>query len=194
MQRLTSLTHFTIRGGCKDVELFPKECLLPSSLTSLEIVELPSLKSLDSGGLQQLISLLKLEITNCPKLQFSTGSVLQHLISLKKLRIYGCSRLQSLTEVGLQHLTSLENLEITNCRMLQSLTKVGLQHLTSLKTLGIYNCRKLKYLTKERLPDSLSILHIYKCPLLEKRCQFEKGEEWRYIAHIPNIEINDVLY
>ncbi|XP_059590786.1 putative disease resistance protein At3g14460 [Vitis vinifera] len=219
LQRLTSLTHFIIRGGCKDVELFPKECLLPSSLTSLEIVELPSLKSLDSGGLQQLTSLLKLEITNCPKLQFSTGSVLQHLISLKKLRIYGCSRLQSLTEVGLQHLTSLENLEITNCRMLQSLTKVGLQHLTSLenleirhcpmlqsltkvglqhltslKTLSIYNCRKLKYLTKERLPDSLSYLGIKKCPLLEKRCQFEKGEEWRYIAHIPKIVINGVLY
>ncbi|RVW95668.1 putative disease resistance RPP13-like protein 1 [Vitis vinifera] len=58
LQRLTSLTHFIIRGGCKDVELFPKECLLPSSLTSLEIVELPSLKSLDSGGLQQLTSLL----------------------------------------------------------------------------------------------------------------------------------------
>ncbi|XP_034692043.1 putative disease resistance RPP13-like protein 1 isoform X1 [Vitis riparia] len=269
LQRLTSLTHFTIEGGCEDIGLFPKECLLPSSLASLEIESFPDLKSLDSGGLQQLTSLLKLKISHCPELQFSTGSVLQHLISLKRLEIYGCSRLQSLTEAGLQHLTSLEKLEIANCPMLQSLTKVGLQHLTSLKTLGINNCRmlqsltevglqhltsleslwinncpmlqsltkvglqhltsleslwinkcpmlqsltkvglqhltslktlriydcsKLKYLTKERLPDSLSYLFIYKCPLLEKRCQFEKGEEWRYIAHIPNIEINGVLY
>ncbi|WKA01825.1 hypothetical protein VitviT2T_020083 [Vitis vinifera] len=219
LQRLTSLTHFTINGGCEDIELFPKDCLLPSSLTSLQIVELSNLKSLDSRGLQQLTSLLQLQIRNCPELQFSTGSVLQHLISLKRLEIDGCSRLQSLTEVGLQHLTSLEMLSIENCPMLQSLTKVGLQHLTSLeslginycpmlqsltkvglqhltslKTLGIYNCRKLKYLTKERLPDSLSDLYIYKCPLLEKRCQFEKGEEWRYIAHIPKITINYVLY
>ncbi|KAL6327218.1 hypothetical protein AAG906_015257 [Vitis piasezkii] len=186
----TSLCSLSLDGGCEDIELFPKECLLPSSLTSLQIVELSNLKSLDSRGLQQLTSLLQLKIRNCPELQFSTGSVLQHLISLKQLEIAGCSRLQSLTNVGLQHLTSLEMLQIHHCPMLQSLTKVGLQHLTSLKTLQIINCRKLKYLTKERLPDSLSILDIYECPLLEKRCQFEKGEEWRYIAHIPNIVIN----
>ncbi|KAJ9685229.1 hypothetical protein PVL29_017308 [Vitis rotundifolia] len=140
LQRLTSLTDFTINGGCEDIELFPNECLLPSSLTYLKIDELTNLKSLDSGGLQQL--------------------------------------------------TSLEWLSIENCPMLQSLTKAGLQHLTSLKTLGIYDCRKLKYLTKERLPDSLSILVINECPLLEKRCQFEKGEEWRYIDHIPKCYIN----
>ncbi|CBI25804.3 unnamed protein product, partial [Vitis vinifera] len=184
LQRLTSLTHFKIKVGCEDIELFPKECLLPSSLTSLQIVELSNLKSLDSRGLQQLTSLLQLKIRDCPELQFSTGSVLQHLISLKRLEIDGCSRLQSLTEVGLQHLTSLESLWIGNCPMLQSLTKVGLQHLTSLKTLGIYNCRKLKYLTKERLPDSLSYLHIDRCPSLEKRCQFEKGEEWQSVIRM----------
>ncbi|KAL6328102.1 hypothetical protein AAG906_033384 [Vitis piasezkii] len=48
LQRLTSLTHFKIKVGCEDIELFPKECLLPSSLTSLQIVELSNLKSLDS--------------------------------------------------------------------------------------------------------------------------------------------------
>ncbi|CBI24810.3 unnamed protein product, partial [Vitis vinifera] len=98
LQRLTSLTHLRMEGGCEGVELFPKECLLPSSLTSLEIEELPNLKSLDSGGLQQLTSLLNLKITNCPELQFLTGSVLRHLIALKELRIDECPRLQSLTE------------------------------------------------------------------------------------------------
>ena len=225
LQRLTSLTRLRMEGGCEGVELFPKECLLPSSLTSLEIVKLPNLKSLDSGGLQQLTSLLKLEIINCPELQFSTGSVLQHLISLTELQIDGCPNLQSLTEVGLQHLTSLETLHIENCPklqyltkqrlqdssglqhlislkqflirdcpMLQSLTKEGLQHLISLKTLEIIHCCKLKYLTKERLPDSLSFLCLYGCPLLERRCQFEKGKEWRYIAHVPKIVINGVLF
>ena len=250
LQRLTSLTRLRMEGGCEGVELFPKECLLPSSLTSLEIEELPNLKSLDSGGLQQLTSLLNLKITNCPELQFLTGSVLRHLIALKELRIDECPRLQSLTEVGLQHLTFLEVLHINRCHELQYLTEVGFQHLTSLETLHIYNCpklqyltkqrlqdssglqhlislkqflirdcpmlqsltkeglqhlislktlvirdcRKLKYLTKERLPDSLSFLRLSGCPLLETRCQFEKGKEWRYIAHVPKIVINGVLF
>ena len=169
MQRLTSLTHFTIYCGCEGVELFPKECLLPSSLTYLSIHNLPNLKSLDNKGLQQLTSLRELEIESCPELQFSTGSVLQRLISLKKLRIYRCKRLQSLTEAGLHHLTTLE-------------------------TLTIWRCHKLQYLTKERLPDSLCTLDVDGCPLLEQRLQFEKGEEWRYISHIPKIEIHGVLF
>ncbi|XP_034703212.1 putative disease resistance RPP13-like protein 1 [Vitis riparia] len=169
LQRLTSLTHFTIRGGCEDVELFPKECLLPSSLTYLSIANLPNLKSLDSKGLQQLTSLLQLHIQNCPELQFSTGSVLQRLISLKELGIYMCERLRSLTEAGLHHLTTLE-------------------------TLIIWGCPKLQYLTKERLPDSLSYLYVRECPSLGQRCQFEKGQEWRYISHIPKIVIDEVLF
>ncbi|KAJ9685832.1 hypothetical protein PVL29_017768 [Vitis rotundifolia] len=250
LQRLTSLTRLRMVGGCEGVELFPEECLLPSSLTSLEIEELPNLKSLDSGGLQQLTSLLKLKIINCPELQFSIGSVLQHLISLTELQIDRCPNLQSLTEVGLQHLTFLKILHIQNCHELQYMTELGLQHLTfleilhirnchelqyltevglqhltsletlridncpklqyltkqrlqdssglqhliSLKTLDIIDCRKLKYLTKERLPDSLSFLLVNGCPLLEKRCQFEKGKEWSYIAHVPKIVINHVLF
>ncbi|XP_059598010.1 putative disease resistance protein At3g14460 [Vitis vinifera] len=165
LQRLTSLTHFTIGGGCEGVELFPKECLLPSSLTHLSICVLPNLNSLDNKGLQQLTSLRELRIENCPELQFSTGSVLQRLISLKELRIWSCVRLQSLTEAGLHHLTTLE-------------------------TLSIVRCPKLQYLTKERLPDSLCSLDVGSCPLLEQRLQFEKGQEWRYISHIPKIVID----
>ncbi|KAJ9685871.1 hypothetical protein PVL29_017801 [Vitis rotundifolia] len=131
LQRLTFLTKLTIKGGCEDVELFPKECLLPSSLTYISISDLPNLKSLSSRGLQRLTSLLQLEIRNCPELQFSIGSVLQHLISLKIL--YLCPRLQSLTEAGLHHLTTFE-------------------------TLYIVNCPKVQYLTKDRLPDSLSLI------------------------------------
>uniref|UniRef100_F6HPU8 Disease resistance RPP13-like protein 1 n=1 Tax=Vitis vinifera TaxID=29760 RepID=F6HPU8_VITVI len=169
LQRLTSLTHFTIGGGCEGVELFPKECLLPSSLTHLSICVLPNLNSLDNKGLQQLTSLRELRIENCPELQFSTGSVLQRLISLKELRIWSCVRLQSLTEAGLHHLTTLE-------------------------TLSIVRCPKLQYLTKERLPDSLCSLDVGSCPLLEQRLQFEKGQEWRYISHIPKIVIDWVLF
>ena len=193
LQRLTSLTNFTIHGRCEDMELFPKECLLPSSLTSLSICNFPNLKSLHSGGLQQLTSLEELHISECPKLQFLTEASLQHLISLKYLEILGCPMLQSLAKEGLQHLISLKYLEISECPMLQSLAKEGLQHLTSLQRLLIRNCPKLKYLTKQRLPPSLSFMSVQNCPLLEKRCQLEKGEEWPYISHVPKIKINYVL-
>ncbi|CBI32182.3 unnamed protein product, partial [Vitis vinifera] len=87
LQRLTSLTHFTINGGCEGVELFPKECLLPSSLTHLSIWGLPNLKSLDNKGLQQLTSLRELWIENCPELQFSTGSTARLPLSSGRLRL-----------------------------------------------------------------------------------------------------------
>ncbi|KAL6311749.1 hypothetical protein AAG906_022954 [Vitis piasezkii] len=159
LQRLASLTHFTIDGGCEGVELFPKECLLPSSLTFLSIENLPNLKSLDNKGLQQLTSLRGLCIENCPELQFSTASVLQRLISLKKLRIWSCERLQSLTEAGLHHLTTLETLIIYGCPNLQYLTKRDCQ--TPLST----GCLRLSFTGTT-------------APIRER-------EEWRYISHIP---------
>ena len=169
LQRLSSLTKFTVMGGCEDVELFPNECLLPSSLTSLSILSLPNLKSLHGKGLQQLSSLVQLHITRCSELQSLTGYVLQHLVSLKELQIYSCRRLQSLTEAGLHYLNALETLDIQACCVLQ-------------------------FLTKERLPESVSCLIVDLCPLLEQQCEFEKGPEWCYIAHIPKIMINDVLF
>ncbi|RVW90974.1 Retrovirus-related Pol polyprotein from transposon TNT 1-94 [Vitis vinifera] len=177
------LENLSINGGTCDslslsfsiLDIFPRRGIISQGvsaaffLTHLSIGNLPNLKSLDSRGLQQLTSLLQLHIGNCPELQFSIGSVLQRLISLKELRIWLCRRLQSLTEAGLHHLTTLE-------------------------TLRISGCPKVQYLTKERLPDSLSYLFVYDCPSLEQRCQFEKGQEWRYISHIPKILINRVLF
>ncbi|RVX04511.1 putative disease resistance RPP13-like protein 1 [Vitis vinifera] len=169
LQRLSSLTEFRINDGCRDMESFPNESLLPFTLTSLHISNLPNLKSLDSNGLRHLTSLTTLYISNCRKFQ-------------------------SFGEEGLQHLTSLEELEMDFLPVLESLREVGLQHLTSLKKLFISDCDQLQYLTKERLPNSLSWLKIYGCPLLECRCQFEKGQDWEYIAHIPHIVIDRVLY
>ncbi|XP_019079095.1 putative disease resistance RPP13-like protein 1 [Vitis vinifera] len=169
LQRLASLTIFTINDGCRDMESFPNESLLPSTLTSLYISNLPNLKSLDSNGLRHLTSLSTLYISKCPKFQ-------------------------SFGEEGLQHLTSLENLQMYSLPMLESLREVGLQHLTSLKALSISRYHNLQYLTNERLPNSLSFLEIQSCPLLRHRCQFEKGQDWEYIAHIPRIVIDRVLY
>ncbi|KAL6311937.1 hypothetical protein AAG906_025681 [Vitis piasezkii] len=190
---MASLTHLEIVGGCEDVESFPKDCLLPSGLTSLRIIKFPKLKSLDSEGLQRLTSLTTLYIGACPELQFFAEEWFQHFPSLVELNISDCDKLQSLTGSVFRHLTSLQRLHIRMCPGFQSLTQAGLQHLTSLERLSIGDCPKLQYLTKERLPDSLCCLSVKNCPLLEQRCQFEKGQEWCYIAHIPQVEINDVL-
>ena len=50
LQTHNSLTKFNIRGGCQEVRSFPWECLLPSTITTLDIKHLPNLKSLDSRG------------------------------------------------------------------------------------------------------------------------------------------------
>ncbi|PSS09945.1 Disease resistance protein [Actinidia chinensis var. chinensis] len=93
LQRLLSLTHFTISGKRKeDVEYFPEEGLLPSTLMSLRIEHLPKLTSLNSRGLQLLGSLKYMMISNCPQLR-------------------------SLPEEGLP--TSLRLLEIMYCPLLK---------------------------------------------------------------------------
>lgn len=168
LQMLTSLTHFTISGGWAELESFPKDCLLPSTLTALEIEDVSNLKSLDSKGLQKLTSLTILSILNCPELH-------------------------SFGEEGLQHLTYLEELQVSGCPALLSLTGSGLHHLTSLKKLDITDCPRLQSLTIVALPRSLSLLKIQGCPLLEHRCQFEKGEDWCHIAHVGRVLIDDVL-
>jgi hypothetical protein len=68
LQTLPSLSHFTI-GDDENVESFPEEMLLPSSLTSLNISYLQHLKSLDYKGLQHLTSLRELKISYCPLIE-----------------------------------------------------------------------------------------------------------------------------
>uniref|UniRef100_A0A3Q7IXQ6 Uncharacterized protein n=1 Tax=Solanum lycopersicum TaxID=4081 RepID=A0A3Q7IXQ6_SOLLC len=45
-------------------------------------------------------------------------------------------------------------------------------------------------LISNHLPSSPSKLTIYDCPFLTPLLEFDKGEYWPNIAHIPNIEIN----
>ncbi|XP_030966669.1 uncharacterized protein LOC115987288 isoform X3 [Quercus lobata] len=67
---LASLCLLEIEGGCKNVESFPVEGLLPSNLSSLRISKLSDLEKLDNAGLKKLESLKTLEISCCDKLQF----------------------------------------------------------------------------------------------------------------------------
>ncbi|KAJ9687557.1 hypothetical protein PVL29_016159 [Vitis rotundifolia] len=189
LQRLTSLTTLHIIA-CHELQFFADEWFQHfPSLVELCISGCDKLQSLTGSVFQHLTSLQRLRICMCPGLQFLSG--LQHLTSLKSLLISCDSSFQSLIEI--QSLASLNHSYVAGFPQLQSLTQAGLQHLTSLEILIIGECPRLQYLTKERLPDSLCYLRVHNCPLLEQRCQFEKGQEWCYIAHIPQVVINGVL-
>ncbi|KAL4636490.1 hypothetical protein ACB092_03G012800 [Castanea dentata] len=58
-----------------------------------------------------------------------------------------------------------------------------------LQQLEIHCCRKLKSLPDFLRTIPLNKLAIAGCPIIEKRCQRETGEDWRTISHIPNIQL-----
>ncbi|KAI9161894.1 hypothetical protein LWI28_021800 [Acer negundo] len=63
--------------------------------------------------------------------------------------------------------------------------------LPSLRLLEIGDCPKLKVLPKKILQMApLEILSIYRCPILSESYRKGTGENWSYISHIPNIQID----
>ncbi|TYH19094.1 hypothetical protein ES288_A05G325500v1 [Gossypium darwinii] len=92
LHALLSLTFLEICGSKVEMECFPDEHLLPSSLTSLRISSLPNLKSLEYKGFQHLTSLSYLSIYNCPKLQSMPPNMLPP--SLSRLSIEKCPLLK----------------------------------------------------------------------------------------------------
>ncbi|CAL2237597.1 unnamed protein product [Prunus armeniaca] len=134
LQALVSLEEFRIggRGSDEILETLLKQQLLPTTLRSLWIEELSSLKSLDGKGLAHLTFLRSLSIIRCKSLEFLPGEALQHLTSLQKLYINACPSLQFLPEEGLP--PSLSNLSIYNCSALEKRyqNKTGQDHWASI--------------------------------------------------------------
>ncbi|XP_050284024.1 putative disease resistance protein At3g14460 [Quercus robur] len=186
-----NLTQISI-AGCKKLKSLA-ECmhtLLPS-LIYLNLWDCPELESFPEGGLPSNLQML--EIVLCEKLflrRMEWG--LQSLHSLREIiiRYYG-REVGSFTEEALLP-PSLIRLDISFPH-LTSLNGKGFQHLTLLKQLEILNCDNLQRLPEEGFPASLSILDIYKCPLLKKRYRRKNGKEWRKISHIPIIRIDRVV-
>ncbi|XP_049368070.1 putative disease resistance RPP13-like protein 1 [Solanum verrucosum] len=157
---------------------------LPSSLSELHLHHHHNLHSLPTEGLQRLTWLRCLEIWDCPNLRSLPESGMPS--SLSKLTIQHCSNLQSLPESGMP--SSLSVLNISNCLNLRSLPVTGMP--SSLSELCIRDCSNLKSLPESGMPHSISKLYIYKCPLLKPLLQFDKGDYWPKIAHIPTIDID----
>ncbi|KAG5071110.1 hypothetical protein AAZX31_03G040900 [Glycine max] len=86
------LTHLYVWGRCDGIKSFPKEGLLPPSLTSLYLDHLSNLEMLDCTGLLHLTSLQELTIWGCPLLENMVGERLP--VSLIKLTIERCPLLE----------------------------------------------------------------------------------------------------
>ncbi|KAF6138182.1 hypothetical protein GIB67_011022 [Kingdonia uniflora] len=67
----------------------------------------------------------------------------------------------------------------------------GLSQLKALQTLLIGECKSLACISEElhHHLTSLRKLHIWRCPILEARCEKDVGEDWSIISHILNIYI-----
>ncbi|KAJ9685486.1 hypothetical protein PVL29_017504 [Vitis rotundifolia] len=165
----SNLRHLWM-DNCKKLKSLPQRMhTLLTSLEYLGLVDCPEIVSFPEGGLPTNLS--SLEIWNCHKLLESRKEWgLQTLPSLRELTIVGGTEegLESFSEEWLLLPSILFSLGIYGFPDLKSLDNLGLQNLTSLEELVIVNC-------------------IEECPLLKKRCQRDKGKEWRKIAHIPRI-------
>ena len=140
--------------------------------------------------------------------------------SLQSLKILRCKKLTSRRkEWGLEKLPYLTDLWIVDIKdgvesfpekdwplpctlealLLQSLQNLkvlnysGLRHLTSIQHLVIGFCHGLQSLPEEGLPASLTTLDISDCPMLKPRLEWDKGQDWPKIAHIPCLVIDDEL-
>lgn len=187
-----NLTWFWVTN-CGILRSLPEKMhIFLTSLKYLRIEDCPEVESFPEGGLPSNLNLIS--ILSCDKLIASCkGWGLQQLPSVRKLSISGKSEdVKYFPEEGFLP-TNLTFLYISKFPAMESLNKKGLQHLTSLEQLWIQDCPKLKYMPDEGFPASLSFLRINECPLLKKSCQRKKGKEWRKIAHIDCVMIDEEL-
>jgi len=183
---LPSLRRLWIKD-CPRLESFP-EGGLPSNLEKLTIEECRRLEWFPDRGLPSKLKYLR--ISNCSTLVGSLKGAFTDSSSLKSLQI-GKVDGECFPDEGLLPLF-LTSLTISDCPNLEKLDYKGLHQLSSLQNLKLENCLNLQRLPEEGLPKSISYLNIRGCPLLEQRCQRERGEDWEKIAHIQELYIEDV--
>ncbi|KAL7230930.1 hypothetical protein ACSBR2_009246 [Camellia fascicularis] len=143
-------------------------------------------ESISEDGMLLPTSLTDLSLQYFPNLEKLSFKDFQDLTSLEKLFIHDCRKLTSLPKEGLP--PSLLILEIGSCPKFASFPMQGLP--PSLWFLWIKSCPKLSSFPEQGLPPSLLRLEIKGCPILKQRCQKGKGRYWRFISHIPLVNID----
>ncbi|KAL2530563.1 putative disease resistance protein RGA3 [Forsythia ovata] len=212
---LESLEELEI-DGCKNLQLIPYPSGQKglSSLRRLKISNCKRLSNLPSEMLESCTSLQSLEVYNCENLTsfpelsgmvwlnslrelsiggFSNSDTLEgiwrHIKSVQILSLYGRADWVSLP-YQLENLTFLKKLQIFNFGIEELPDWLG--NLSSLENLILERCEKLRHLpSKEAMQrlTKLTILDIWKCPLLEEQCRRDNSE-WPKISHIPLVWIN----
>ncbi|XP_028083316.1 putative disease resistance RPP13-like protein 1 [Camellia sinensis] len=180
-------------------ELEVRKCLAGivsnwSSLTNLSSLTIDTImigKPPSEWGLHRLPSLSKLLLDGSNDYRWESISEDGMLLptSLTYLSFQCFPNLEKLSFKDFQDLTSLETLYIHDCRKLTSLPKEGLP--PSVSNLYIWSCPKFASFPEQGLPPSLLWLEINGCPKLKRRCQKGKGRYWRFISHIPRVDIDD---
>ncbi|GAB4832297.1 hypothetical protein Ancab_006308 [Ancistrocladus abbreviatus] len=209
---LVHLQHLKI-WFCRKLESLVGGELPTPNLISLEIMGCPNLRSLPSRMDIHLTSLRQLKLVGCPGIEpirsrsfpsNLTSLEIDHFKSLASCWNTRCFNsfhhlqvlsvaghgVESFAEKGSLPTTLIE-LSIKDFRNLKFLNGKGLQSLTSLSELKISLCPQLHSLPEEGLPPSISYLKIDGCPLLEDRCQRDKGLDWPKIAHMGCICIRN---
>ncbi|XP_028065658.1 putative disease resistance protein RGA3 isoform X1 [Camellia sinensis] len=202
LESLVSLKSLSIMR-CHEIESLPDHGL--RSLKSLQRLTIDNCNNLSalSESLGHLTALEELQVHGCPKLVTLPDSI-KHLVSLRHLNICGspgswyagdlviCAELKTLPE-ALKHVPALQSLSISRYPEVTSLPE-WLGNLTSLQSLRIGYYPKIPSLPHgfQRLTN-LQTLSIYGyCPKLVRRCQKEKGDDWYKIAHIPEINLDEI--
>ncbi|KAF5725312.1 putative LRR and NB-ARC domains-containing disease resistance protein [Tripterygium wilfordii] len=184
--RAPRMGYLSLRD-CESLKVLPEHmCTLFPSLVCLILSACPMLESFPQTGLPR--NLVLLDISQCNKLIANRSQWgLEGLHSLKTLSIsFKCVNVESFPEEGLLP-RYLSFLSISDLPNLTTFDGKMFQLLSSLGGLQISRCPKLRCFPEEGLPTSLYSLNIWECPLLEERCQIEKGEDWSKIAHIDKV-------
>jgi len=182
-----NLIYFAV-WKCKKLSSLPEAMI---TLTDLQVMEIDDLPNLQSSVIDDLpISLKELTVGSVGGIMWNTEPTWEHLTCLSVLRINGNDTVNTL--MGPLLPASLVTLWICGLNN-ASIDGKWLQNLTSLQNFEIVNAPKLKSLPKKGLPSSLSVLYMTCCPLLKASLGRKRGKEWRKIAHIPSIIIDDEL-
>ncbi|KAK1388288.1 hypothetical protein POM88_016466 [Heracleum sosnowskyi] len=168
------------------------------SLTILSLDDCHGLTCLSPG-----VAISRLSVVNCPDL--IRINVVEKSGSLNDLTIARCPSLSDwvFVQSGWEKVKSILPAAHIDARLsstFPALTALGifrfkgvkalpdsLAKLPSLNKLLIWSCENLRSLPLFEEPDSLDLLTIGKCPILEENCKMGSGSEWFKIQHISHV-------
>ncbi|KAK7313766.1 hypothetical protein VNO77_38964 [Canavalia gladiata] len=186
---LTSLRWLTLEH-CRNLVSLSEVTQHLNLLRTLCIHNCDKLTSLPRN-LENCTALETLEVVNCRRMR-SLEVCMQGLSSLRSLTIKGLPKLATLPNKLECYATSLQYLFITDCNILMTLPNC-LGNLSSLMRMYIKYCHNLQNLPRgfSHL-TALQVLQIDGCPNLSTRCRRNVGEDWKQIAHVPEIFVDNV--